>query len=304
MNSRSLLLMLARISPIQMFVIIIGLSAGLTCLLSAELTRRTPQPEPSLASAAQKQRQSVLICMRDMAEGTTLCADDVATRLIEVERAPVDALTDSEAAVGRVIKFPVAAGTLLSMRDLVPLGSMGTGFQAKLRDGERAVTMAVDSTTGVAGFISPDSRVDVMVVVGAGAETKTRAILSDVRVVASGTTYQKQAGQEGAIPTSTVTVAVQPQDAAKVISAMNSGRIYLTLRSDKDHTPIAVSDVNSLFHRAKPVPEIVVANIPSPQLPPLDLPKVATPEEGVRNPMHEVELYTGTNRNIVSTPVQ
>ena len=45
--------------------------------------------------------------------------------------------------------------------------------------------MAVDNTTGVAGFVSPGSHVDVMVQLGSGAEVKARAILSDVRVVAT-----------------------------------------------------------------------------------------------------------------------
>jgi pilus assembly protein CpaB len=300
MNPRHLLMMLARVSPLQMFAIIVSLSAGVTWLVSSEITRRTPEPVP-LAATPVKQKATVLICTRDLEEGAMISADDVAVRLIDQDRSPVDALTETDAAIGRTIKFPVASGTLLSMRDLTPLGIASNSFQAKLRAGERAITLAVDSTTGVAGFIGPDSHVDVMVQVGGGAETKTQAILSDVRVVASGTTYQKVAGTQGAVPASTVTVAVEPKEAAKLISAMAAGRIYLTLRSDRDHTPIAVSDINSLFRHKAPD---VIAVMPQPEpllMPSPALQQIAPPEDGPRNPMHEIELYAGANRNVITT---
>lgn len=303
MNPRSLLMMLARISPLQMFAIIISLSAGVTWLVSSEITRRTPAPLPVATQAPTRQKTTVLICTRDLEEGRLIGADDVTVQSIDLDRAPVDALSDTDAAIGRTMKFPVASGTLLCMRDLAPLGVASNTFQAKLHAGERAITLAVDSTTGVAGFISPDSHVDVMVQVGAGAETKTRAILSDVRVVASGTTYQKIPGQQGAVPASTVTVAVPPLEASKLISAMAAGRIYLTLRSDRDHAPIQVSDINTLFK--KPAPVIIAESVTPlpPPLPPLQ-PQVQLPEEGVRNPIHGIELYAGANKNVIAAPNQ
>lgn len=302
MNPRSLLMMLARISPLQMFAIIISLSAGITWLVSSEITRRTPATVPVTAQVPVKQKTSVLICTRDLEEGKLIGSDDVSVQSIEIDRAPVDALNDTDAAIGRTVKFPVASGTLLCMRDLTPLGVASNTFQAKLHSGERAITLAVDSTTGVAGFIGPDSHVDVMVQVGGGADTKTQAILSDVRVVASGTTYQKIPGQQGAVPASTVTVAVLPHEASKLISAMAAGRIYLTLRSDRDHEPIVVSDINKLFK--KPAPVIIAESVPLPPLPPPTQPQVQLPEEGVHNPIHEIELYAGANKNVIAAPNQ
>jgi pilus assembly protein CpaB len=195
-------------------------------------------------------------------------------------------------------------GEPLSMRDVAAYAGT-TGFQSKLQPGERAVTLAVDSNTGVAGFIVPDSHVDVMMQVGSAADTKTRPILSDVRVVASGTTYKRQPGETTAVPTSNVTVAVTPGEASKLINGMSAGRIYLTLRSDKDHTPIAVSDVNSLFGKpAKPqIAESI--SLPAPPLPPpsdgradVSLPApVAAPAP---IPTHEVEQWQGDKRDVTA----
>jgi pilus assembly protein CpaB len=295
------MMMLARISPIYAFGIILTMAAGVTMYLSSEMARHNP-PRTQVAAEPAKQKVAVLFAARDLQEGAIINADDVAVRQIEMDRAPVDVLNDSDGAIGRTLKFPVAAGTLISNRDLTPLGIASNTFQAKLRSGERAITLAVDSTTGVAGFIAPDSHVDVMVQVGSGADTKVRPILSDARVVASGTIYQKSATGGNAVPASTVTVAVEPGEAAKLISAMAAGRIYLTLRSDRDHTPIAVSDINSLFPKAKP------AIIAEAQLPPLPPPpqsaQAMPPEEPTANPMHEVELFAGSRKDVVTTARQ
>jgi len=276
-------------------LLILGLSAGATLLISGEIEQRNKALIPVAVAAPTKQNSTVLICTRDLPEGSTIVDGDVATRTVEADRAPVDALSDPDAAIGHSVKFPIAAGSLVSSRDLAPL-TMHRGFQSKLRAGERAVTFAVDNSTGVAGFVAPDSYVDVMIQVGSGGNSTTRAILSDVRVVASGTAYQKVPGQSEAQPASTVTVAVQPVNAAKLINAMAAGRIYLTLRSDVDHTPIAVSDINSLFRQPG---ETTVATVPMllPPQPPII--QVSQPADLPPNRIHEIEQFAGANRNLI-----
>lgn len=303
MNSRSLVYLLLRISPRNMIVVIFALAAGVTWWIAGELERRTPHAQPVVAQQNEKQKTTVVISTRDIPEGGTLTENDVVTRVIEMDRAPVDVLTSCDAAAGRKLKFGVTAGSLITAHDLTPIAFAQEGFQAKLHPGERAITLAVDSTTGVAGFVAPDSHVDVMVQVGQGAGTQTRAILSDVRVVASGTTYQKNPGDGAAIPTSTVTVAVQPREAAKLIDAMAAGKLYLTLRSDIDRTPIAVSDIHSLFHKPEPaesrttIAQVPVLPPPAPPVLHIDL-----PDGPQTNPIHEIEQYAGSHREV--TPVK
>jgi pilus assembly protein CpaB len=281
-----------------MIILIIGLSAGLTWLVTGELSKK---PEQIIVAAPASKKTPVLICTHNLEEGSVISSEDVETQMVDSERAPIDALNGPEAVVGRSVKFPIAAGSLISTRDLAPM-ALTQGFQSKLHPGERAVTFAVDTSTGVAGFVTPDSHVDVMIQIGSGAESKTHAILSDVRVVASGTTYQKVPGQSEAQPTGSVTVAVDPRDAAKLINSMAAGKLYLALRSDRDHTPIAVVDVNSLFRKPRPATELVSLQIPEPPRPDtarLDLPPL--PE--VKPPTlrtYDVEQYAGTNRNVTT----
>lgn len=295
MDSRSLLMMFARLSPRTMLALILGLSAGVTWYVSNELNSHKQAPVPVVAQAP-KQMTTVVVCTRNLDDGATVSAEDIKVEEVDLSRAPVDALSSAEAVIGRTLKFPLVAGTLISSHDLAAFQEKG--FQAKLRGGERAVTFAVDNTTGVAGFVAPDSYVDVMVQVGSGQDSKTQAILSDVRVVASGTTYQKVPGHSEAIPTSNVTVAVQPKEAAKLINAMAAGKIYLTLRSDRDHTPVAVGDLHTLFPRPQVQPSeptlATALRLPEPPKPPeFNIEAPPAPQA------HEIEVYTGTNRNVL-----
>ena len=55
----------------------------------------------------------------------------------------------------------------------------------------RAITFGIDNNTGVAGFVNPESHVDIMSIVGAGADIKAQPILSDVEVIAVGQSFRK-----------------------------------------------------------------------------------------------------------------
>lgn len=301
-HSRNIMMMLCRVSPKTMLILLFGLAATFTWFINAEFEKTKLANTPPVPVV--KPRTHVVVCARNIAEGATISPEDLTSEDVDASRVSADVLNDPIAAVGHQSKFMIMAGTLVSAHDIAPLQA-ATGFQAKLQEGERAVTMAVDNTTGVAGFISPDSHVDVMVQVGSGADSKARAILSDVRVVATGTVYQRNRGETNAQPTSTVTVAVTPEHAASLINAMAVAKIYLTLRSDCDHTPIAVSDVNSLL---KPAPRTAVAFAEPFHLPPPPREAAASQVFHVDAPMpppirsYEVEQWAGNKKDL--TPIR
>src|SRR5581483_2102635 len=120
---------------------------------------------------------------------------------------------------GNIAAFAIPAGTVLSNHALKPRG-LSLNFEGKIREGMRALTFAVDNNSGVAGFIAPGSHVDVLGITGSGAETKADAVMSDVEVIAVGTTYTKAPGQSTANPAGSVTVTVMPEDAKKLVKAV------------------------------------------------------------------------------------
>jgi len=106
----------------------------------------------------------------------------------------------------------------------------------------------VNEIIGVAGFVTPGSRVDVLVTLDdedstAKKKTMTRVVVSNVQVLTAGTRYdQDQSRKDGKpIPSSVVTLMVTPDDAERVALAQNEGKINLTLRNPLDVDPTSTN---------------------------------------------------------------
>jgi pilus assembly protein CpaB len=135
---------------------------------------------------------------------------------------------------------------------------------------------------GVAGFVVPGTRVDVLVTVrntgnAAAQEPMTRTVVSHVEVLTAGTKYDQEKSKEGEpIQTSVVTLAVLPEDAERIALASNEGKITLALRNplDVEATDTRGIKLPALMRGTGPEPVVdpernrVVARRPPPTPPP------------------------------------
>ncbi len=303
----SVFLLLARLSPRTMLLICLALAGLATYLYSAELEKRDHLAANAITKLKEDRSRTaqVLTAAKDLKEGAMIHMDDVRLETIPADSVPRGSVQDINSVIGLRVKYDISAGNAIFN------GAVGTqrqpdGFEAKIPAGYRAVTFAVDNTSGVAGFVAPDSHVDVIAQVGNGADVKSCPILADVRIIAAGTTYKRVPGQDGAQPVSSVTVAVNPTDARKLIDAIAAGRLYLTLRNDGDHTPLAVHDVGSLFPKKSapvddspsliPPPTITVLPPAPPQFNKFEEPRMQANLPPAPNP-HTVELWSGSKRD-------
>jgi pilus assembly protein CpaB len=311
---RALFLSLSRMPPAVMLLIIIGLAVVVTMMVTGKVseseTKYAQQVEEMKRKAEAKGK--VVYAIKDIPEGQTIPTEGLEERELEQAKIPQDAITSASLAAGRIAKYGIASGQIVSQHDLAPQG-MTLGFESRLKEGMRALTFAVDNNTGVAGFVQPESHVDIYASVGAGVDTKASCILSDVEIIATGQVYQKQPGTTTAVPASSVTVAVSPEDSQKLIKAIVASKLYLTLRNEKDHSPIATVDVTSLFPKpAKPAADLAALPPPS-ALPPPPLP--GAPDLGPGGPgmglpaappppppLHEIEIWSGSKKDVLSVP--
>ncbi|HEY9773853.1 MAG TPA: Flp pilus assembly protein CpaB [Planktothrix sp.] len=308
---RSLFVQLSRIPPAAMLVAILGLAVLVTTIVTDMLHK---QEANYLAKQQDLQnrldaKQTVVYAVKDIPEGQMIPSEALEERKIEAGKAPQDALGSATLASGHVAKYGIGSGQIISQHDLAPQLAQST-FESRLKDGMRAVTFAVDNNSGVAGFVTPESHIDIIGMVGNGAETKAAPILSDVEVIAVGQTYQRQ--QNGnAIPSSSVTVAVTPEDTQKLVKAVVASKLYLSLRNGSDHTPIATVDVTSLFPKAPAQHETnLVGLLPPPPSPAgnIDLPPApgqlssGTTAVPPPAPMSEIEQWSGGKKDVLSFP--
>src|SRR5947209_15157800 len=145
--------------------------------------------------------------------------------------------------MGTVVRFPITAGQPVTRGSLV--GPQDRGFlAAALGAGMRAITVPVNSSTGVAGFVFPGDHVDMVLtqqVTGGGdgpALKVAETIVRNVRVLATDQRFtDKDEDGKTAIKTfSNVTVEVTPKIAEKVAVAQSLGQLSLSLRSIADNT--------------------------------------------------------------------
>jgi pilus assembly protein CpaB len=186
---------------------------------------------------------------------------------------------DLKALIGTVVRNPITAGQPLTRGALV--GPNDRGFlAAALGPGMRAVTVPMSETSGVAGFVFPGDRVDLILTQnveggGEGVPLKvSETIVRNLRVLATDQRVDSK-NEEGKIVVRTfgnVTLEATPRIAEKIMVAQSlGGTISLALRSIADNTAeleraVASGDVK-VPAGASPADErrmlMAVANIPT-----------------------------------------
>lgn len=316
---RGLLMAISRIPPAAQLLTIIGIAVSVTLLVNAQLSDTQKEYREKIKAAEEKirgQDAKVVVIASDIAEGSVISSSNLEEKMINSNRVPHDAIVSLAMASGRIAKYTLTEGQILSQHDLAPIG-ISLGFESRLPKGMRAVTFAVDTNSGVAGFVSPDSRVDVMSMVGTGSDTQVAPILSDVKVIAVGQIYEKSSGKTVAMPSNSVTVAVNPEDAQKLVKGIAASKIYLSLRNKDDHTPVTTVDVTALFPKSKvdKSNDLMASNSGLGELP-LPPPPVeggidgATFNQGPQMnvgerpeaPNHMIEMWSGERKSVVELP--
>ncbi|WP_169569735.1 Flp pilus assembly protein CpaB [Sneathiella limimaris] len=136
---------------------------------------------------------------------------------------------------GTVVRKGIAVGEPISESRMVRPGQQGF-LAAVLEPGMRAVSINVDATAGIAGFVFPGDKVDVVLTLTVNREGESQipqhaseTILTDVRVVAMDQTTDDQTQQ--ATVRSIATLEVTPKQVEVVSVARELGRLSLSLRS-------------------------------------------------------------------------
>lgn len=199
-----------------------------------------------------KDMKDVVVAAKPLSLGTTIKPGDVKVNKVSLEQFPKGAFSKVEEVMDR----PVVSNILLDEPIITGrLGERGSGLGIApiIPVGMRAVTVRVSEVIGVAGFVLPGMRVDVLVTGRPpdSAETVTTTVLQNIVVVSAGQTYQPDSRGQ-AINASTVTLLVTPEQAELLTLAGNEGRIQLVLRNGSDHGIEKTSgrQVAELFGRA------------------------------------------------------
>jgi pilus assembly protein CpaB len=201
----------------------------------------TPEAD---AKAQEMKGPKVLVSQRGLPVGTIITADALKFQMWPKDMVDNAYFLEGEASMdkllGTVVRYPITAGEPITQGALVAPGDRGF-LAAALGPGMRAVTIPTSAKTGVAGFIFPGDRVDIVLtqsVKGDGPSLKAaETILRNIRVLATDQSTESTTvdGKTKVKKFSTVTLEVTPKIAEKIAVAQTIGTLSLSLRSIADN---------------------------------------------------------------------
>jgi pilus assembly protein CpaB len=193
----------------------------------------------------------VLAAAIDIPLGTKIEPRHVVAIQMLAESAPDSAFRDLNAIEGKVAIAEIMKGEMLLAPRFADQGA-GSALAAVVGDGMRAVSVRVNDVVGVAGFLLPGNRVDVVAAYRERWGTISETVVQNVKVLAIDQTAS--ADKNEAVVVRAVTLEVTPQDAEKLILAEQRGDIQLALRNPLDErvTQKPVSAVAAVKTKAPP----------------------------------------------------
>ena len=233
-------------------------SGGLAAYLAMRYLRQQVTP---LAAAPTKSGR-LIIAARPLPIGTVLTEQDIKTVDWVAGAMPAGFITTPADAIGRGLMSPLAENEPVMDAKLAPKGA-GGGLPVIIDPGKRALTMRVNDVSGVAGFVTPNTRVDVLLTINDNVNTTepaTRIIMQDVRALAAG--QQLQPDKDGK-PQSVgvVTFLVTPEQAETLALASQQGSIQLALRNMLDTMQIKTSGTRTSALLGGPIGRPPVATV-------------------------------------------
>lgn len=218
-------------------------------LLSAAIVYRYLRAQQAELEAVRNSVRGALVDVVVAGEAISI-GTRIEARQIKVVRWPMEvqpkgAINGVDLVVGRIARNGILDNQPIVESQLV---SAAAGLLPLLIDeGMRGMSVKVDNVTGVSGFITPNSRVDVLVSGSMPGEEQdeqhSKVILQNIRVLAIGTTIEMQDNKPVEVPT--VTLLVSPEDAERLTLAARQEPVRLALRNYRDEEEVITSGMNT-----------------------------------------------------------
>ncbi|MGH9374486.1 MAG: Flp pilus assembly protein CpaB [Vicinamibacterales bacterium] len=185
--------------------------------------------------AAQLPTTAVVVAATDLPLGAALEADDLRVVQFPQGQTPEGVFSSTSDLVGRGVIAPLVKNEPIIPAKLASKEA-GAGLPPIIPKGQRAVSVRVDDVIGVAGYVLPGTRVDVLTTVNPSdrqSDMTTKVILSNVQVLAAGTRIDQDT-ENKPVQVTVVTLVVAPDQAERLALASTEGKIQLALRNPLD----------------------------------------------------------------------
>jgi pilus assembly protein CpaB len=203
-----------------------GLAYGTYNVINAQ-----PMNKPTAAPT-----QPVVVASADLPLGAELKNDDLKIVNFPKGQAPEGAYEKISDVAGLGTLVPLVRNEVVLPAKLATKEA-GVGLPPIIPEGMRAVSVRVNEVIGVAGYVLPGNRVDILATASptdAHQDTITKVILANVQVLTSGTRMEQDQEKGKPMQVTVVTLLVFPDQAERLALASTEGKIQLALRNPLD----------------------------------------------------------------------
>lgn len=214
-------------------------AAAAALLTKSWLAANTPRPAVEVVEHRVTEKpdlRTVIVAARALPFGTKLSAGALQARQWPADSVPTGAFKSTAELIGgdgRVVLSAIAKDEPILASKITGPGQRAS-LSVVIDKGKKAVTIRVDDVLGVAGFVQPDDRVDILLTrMTRGANENregsayTDVLLQDIRVLAIDQLADRNTKAK---PAKAVTVEVDTADAQKLVLAASIGQLSLALR--------------------------------------------------------------------------
>jgi pilus assembly protein CpaB len=188
------------------------------------------------APAAAMQTQPVVVAAADLHIGTAIAREDLQVIDFPQGAAPEGSFSQPDELVGRGLIVPLVKNEPVLPAKLASKEA-GAGLPPVIPEGMRAVSVRVNEVVGVAGYVLPGNRVDVVATASpteSRSDTMSKVVLANVQVLTAGTRMEQSQDDNKPTQVTVVTLLVNPEQAERLALASTEGKIQLALRNPLD----------------------------------------------------------------------
>ena len=191
----------------------------------------------------------VVIAKRTLYTGLPIGPEDVVVRSLAPEMIPAEtSFSEVEQVLGRTPKERILSNEVVRSERLA-VKDAGIGLNAIVSPGKRAMAVAIDVESGVAGFLQPGNYVDIIVTIrpddaSIGAKWVSHAFLQGIKVLAVGRNMGSRDEKDPVAKKATrrerptVTLELTLEEAEEMALSSSKGDIHIVLRNDIDITQV------------------------------------------------------------------
>ncbi|WP_370584028.1 Flp pilus assembly protein CpaB [Motiliproteus sp. SC1-56] len=205
--------------------------------------------QPTLAA---DDRVPVVLAAVDIPYGQKIESHHVKLVHLDPKGVPPGAVTQIEEVEGKVASQEMLSDEIVHAKRITA-HLEGSTLASLIEPNMRAVTVRVDDVIGVAGFLLPGNRVDILASRKVKQRVVSETVLKDIKVLAID--QKARNDQDDPVIVRAVTLEVTPQHAEVLMKAKEEGRIQLALRNPLDEE-IAVVTKPAPAPKAKPRPRV------------------------------------------------